>query len=157
MIKNLNSQGRHNNPKKLLSKQQSLKIHEADGGLGRHASPPRATIERITTRSQTNNTQNCQKIEFYGSPTTKDLKKTHYPGGQEWESHGHGWTAGVVWKSGSNNSDGTDGRDTFRASDPSPRLHSPEFQHQEDRLSLPLVVKTSGGWSGERNCQIFIA
>ena len=33
------------------------------------------TIRRITTNVKTKNTQNCQKIVLYGSPTTKDLKK----------------------------------------------------------------------------------
>ena len=47
-----------------------------DGGVGRHASPPCTTIIRITTNLTTKNTQNCRKIELYGSPTTKDLKKT---------------------------------------------------------------------------------
>ena len=28
---------------------------------------------------KTNNTQNCQKIELYGSLTTKDLKKPYSP------------------------------------------------------------------------------
>ena len=45
----------------------------------------------------------------------------------------------------------TDGRDTFRVSDPSHRLHSPGFQHWEDRTPLPLAVKISGGWDRERN------
>ena len=29
---------------------------------------------------KTNDTQNCQKMELYGSPTTKDLKKPHSSG-----------------------------------------------------------------------------
>ena len=48
-----------------------------DGGIGRHTSPTCTTIRRITTNLKTKNTQSCQKIELYGSPTTKDLKKPY--------------------------------------------------------------------------------
>ena len=37
--------------------------------------PPRTTKRRTTTNVKTKNNQNCQKIELYGSPTTKELKK----------------------------------------------------------------------------------
>ena len=36
-----------------------------DEGVAKHASPPCATAERITTNLKTNNTQNCQKVELY--------------------------------------------------------------------------------------------
>ena len=39
--------------------------------------PPCTTIRRITTTLKTKNNQNCQKVELYGSPTTKDLKKKY--------------------------------------------------------------------------------
>ena len=45
---------------------------------------------------KTNNTQNYQKIELYGSPTTKDLKKPHssrWVGGVELQRQG----GEVVW------------------------------------------------------------
>ena len=42
-----------------------------DRGVGRHALPPCTTTRRITTNLQTNNTQNYQKIELYGSLKTK--------------------------------------------------------------------------------------
>ena len=44
---------------------------------------PPHTTERTTTNLKTKNNQNCQKIELYGSPTTKELKKKHSsrPGG----------------------------------------------------------------------------
>ena len=48
-----------------------------DAGIDKHASPPHTTTEKITTKPQNNNTQNHQKIERHGSPTTKDLKKLH--------------------------------------------------------------------------------
>ena len=41
--------------------------------------PPRTTKRRTTTNLRTKNNQNCQKIELYGSPTTKALKKKHLP------------------------------------------------------------------------------
>ena len=39
--------------------------------------PPCTTIRRITANFKMKNTQNCQKIELYGSPTTKGLKKLY--------------------------------------------------------------------------------
>ena len=39
--------------------------------------PPCTTKRRRTTNLKTKNNQNCQKIELYGSPTTKELKKKH--------------------------------------------------------------------------------
>ena len=36
---------------------------------------PRTTKRRTTTNLKTKNNQNFQKIELYGSPTTKELKK----------------------------------------------------------------------------------
>ena len=41
--------------------------------------PPYTTKRRTTTNFKTKNNQNCQKIEPYGSPTTKELKKKHSP------------------------------------------------------------------------------
>ena len=57
--------------------QIKLGISGQDGGIGRHILPPCTTIKRITTNLKTENTQNCKKIKLYGSPTTKDLKKTY--------------------------------------------------------------------------------
>ena len=48
-----------------------------DGGIGRYTLPPRTTKRRKTTNLKTKNNQNCQKIELYGSLTTKELKKKH--------------------------------------------------------------------------------
>ena len=39
--------------------------------------PPCTTKRRTTTNLKTKNNQNCQKIELYGSPTIKELKKKH--------------------------------------------------------------------------------
>ena len=38
---------------------------------------PLTTKTRTTTNLKTKNNQNCQKIELYGSLTTKELKKKH--------------------------------------------------------------------------------
>ena len=48
-----------------------------DGGVDRHTAPPCTTKRRTTTNLKTKNTQNCQKIELYGSPTARELKKKH--------------------------------------------------------------------------------
>ena len=47
-----------------------------DGGVGRHTVPPCTTKTR-PTNLKTKNNQNQQKIELYGSLTTKKLKKKH--------------------------------------------------------------------------------
>ena len=52
---------------------------------------PPTTKRRTTTNLKTKNNQNCQKIEMYGSPTTKKLKKKHSSrlvGGVEMGSQG---------------------------------------------------------------------
>ena len=48
-----------------------------DGGIGRNALLPHTTKRRTTTNLKTKNNQNCQKIELYGSLTTKELKMYH--------------------------------------------------------------------------------
>ena len=45
--------------------------------MGRHIVPPHTMNRRTTTNLKTKNNQNCQKIELYGCPTTKELKKKH--------------------------------------------------------------------------------
>ena len=73
------------------------KTSSQDGGIGKHGSPPHTTMANITTRLQNNyhpeSTEN-QKIKLYGSPTTKELKKSHSSRQQEaWNerSHTHTW------------------------------------------------------------------
>ena len=61
-----------------------------DEGIDRHTLPPRTT-KRTTTNLKTKNNQNCQNIELYGSPTTKELKKKQsfrMVGGAEMGSRG---------------------------------------------------------------------
>ena len=48
-----------------------------DGGIHRYILPPCTTKTKITTNLKTKNNQNCQKIELYGSLTTKELKNKH--------------------------------------------------------------------------------
>ena len=67
---------------KILSKYLVWKnIHRdtsgKDGGIGRYTLLPRTTTKRTTMNLKTKNNQNCQKIELYGIPTTKELKKKH--------------------------------------------------------------------------------
>ena len=50
---------------------------DQDRGIGRHAVPLRTTKTRTTTNLKVKNNQNWKKIELYGSPTTKELKKKH--------------------------------------------------------------------------------
>ena len=63
-----------------------------DGGIvGRYTLPPRTTKRKTTTNLKTKNNQNCQKIELYGSLTTKEIKKKHSSrsiGGAEMGSQG---------------------------------------------------------------------
>ena len=47
-----------------------------DAGISRYTLTPRTT-KRTITNLKTKNTQNYQKIELYGSLTTKELKKRH--------------------------------------------------------------------------------
>ena len=57
--------------------------------------PTCTTTKRITTNLKTKITQDCQKIELYGSPTAKDLKKPQHPGRQRW-----GARADRMWRGG---------------------------------------------------------
>ena len=50
-----------------------------NGGVGRYTLPPRTNKRRTTTNLKIKNNQNCQKIELYGSPITKELKKKCSP------------------------------------------------------------------------------
>ena len=48
-----------------------------DRGIGRYTLPPCTTKTRKSTNLKPKSNQNCQKIELYISPTTKELKKKH--------------------------------------------------------------------------------
>ena len=60
-----------------LKKKKTVWTSGQDGGTCRHTVPPHKTKRRTTTNLKRKNNQNCQKIELYGSPTTKELKKKH--------------------------------------------------------------------------------
>ena len=57
--------------------QQKIETSSQDGGVGRYTLPPHTIKRRTTTNLKTKNNHNCQKIELFGSSTTKDLKKKH--------------------------------------------------------------------------------
>ena len=62
-----------------------------NGGVGRYNLPPPTAKRRATTNLKTKSNQNSQKIELYGSPTTKELKTKHSSrlvGGAETGSQG---------------------------------------------------------------------
>ena len=73
-----------------------------DRGIGIYAILPHTTKRRITTKLKTKNNQNCQKIELYGNPTTKELKKKHssrQAGGAKMGRWGRedAWQGGSWW------------------------------------------------------------
>ena len=79
-------------------------IESKDEGVGRYILPPRTTKRRTATNLKTKNIHNCQKIELYRSPTTKELKKKHSPrlvGRVEMGSQGGGNSQqGGGWRAG---------------------------------------------------------
>ena len=93
---------------------------------------------KLQASLKTYNTQNYQKIELYGSLTTKDLKKSHSSrwvgvpemlrGVERWQnrwSHIHMWWIKIR-------------RDTLEAKDPSPRSdHTAPDQTTQPRVPAP--------------------
>ena len=80
-----------NRKKKQKLKKQAKWTSGQDGGIDRYTLPPHTTKRRTRTNLKTKNKQNCQKIQPYGSPTTKELKKKHsfrWVGGAETGSQG---------------------------------------------------------------------
>ena len=78
-------------PREDATLRKLLRTSLQDGFVGRYTLPPCTTKRRTTTNLKTKNNQNCQKIELFGSPTTKELKKNHSPtlvGGAEMGSWG---------------------------------------------------------------------
>ena len=102
--------------------------------------PPRTTKRRIMTNLKTKYNQNCQKIELYGSPTTKELKKKHSSRlveGAETASQAERTHGKVVAGRISEVADCGAGWAKLQltseavAGGPSDRPHNPEFQHRE--------------------------
>ena len=95
--------------------------------------PPCTSKRRTTTNLKKKNNQNFQKIELYGSPTTKELKKTHSSrpvGGAEMSSWGAenmqqegGWRTRVVPHLHADKPGGT--------TEEQDRPHNPGFQREE--------------------------
>ena len=105
--------------------------------------PPCATTEIITARFQNNN-QNFQKIELYGSLTTKDLQKPHSPrwigGAETWrqvERHRDivWYGEAVEWEAPQSRvvDKNREGYLGSKRSEPQAGSHSPGFQHQKDK------------------------
>ena len=132
--------------------------------------PPTSTTKRRTTNLKTKNNQNWQKIEPYGSPTTKELKKKHSSrpvGGEETASGaertrvkvvagGPGWVRQWLadqarqWLTDwavSHSCAGKPGG-TTREWD---RLCNPGFQFGEIKPQNLWLKKTCGGWGSRRN------
>ena len=59
----------------IYLKKSCKRTFSQDRSIGRYTLPPRTTKRRKTTNLKTKNNQNCQKVELYGSLTTKELKK----------------------------------------------------------------------------------
>ena len=59
------------------NKEQSAENPEAQGLNTEVACHTCTTTAKITTKLQNNYHQDCHKIKLYGSPTTKELKKSH--------------------------------------------------------------------------------
>ena len=101
--------------------------------------PPCTNKRRTTTNLKTKNNQNYQKIELFGSLTTKEFKKKHsfrLAGGERW------WLAEcAVPHLCADKSGGTTGKQD--------RLHNPGFQHREIKpqnlwLKKPVGVEAVG-------------
>ena len=129
-----------------------------DGGVGRHAVPPRTTKRRTTTNLKTKSNQNWQEIKLYGSPTTKEIKKKHSsrpvggvePGSRAERTRGKAAVGRparqllveqAVPCSSADKPGGTTGEQD--------RPHNPGFQWGEIKPQ-PLSENTCGGWGGSR-------
>ena len=87
-------------PECLASRKPQGETPGQDGGISKCTVLPHTTKRRTITDLKTKNNQNSQKIELYGSPTTKELKKTCRRGGDGqlgredlWQ--GEGWGTGT--------------------------------------------------------------
>ena len=63
----------HSSPKGVLESRTSSQ----DRDLGRYALLPPTKKRRTTANLKTKNNQNCLKIELYGSPANKELRKKY--------------------------------------------------------------------------------
>ena len=102
--------------------------------------------------SKTNNTQNYQKIERYGSLTTKDLKKPHssrWVGGAELQR----WRGKLAERTVPHlrvvdkNQEGYLGSEQ---SQPQPKPQSPGFQHWKKKKTITSGYKNLWGLGQQR-------
>ena len=108
---------------------------------------------RTTANLKTKCNQNCQKIELYGSPTTKELKRKHLSrlvGGVEtgsWveRTQGKAVAGGLVVKHLCADKPGGTPRERDRL--------KPRVPVQENKASNPLTIKICEGCDGGRNSQ----
>ena len=99
----------------------------------------------MTTNLKTKNNQNCQKIELYGSPKTKELKKKHLfrlagwveIGSWGWQTR---WSYICMWISQEEQLE-------------IEKDHPTQDPVQGNKTSKPPAVKTCGCCGGERNSQ----
>ena len=121
-----------NEMSKSINLKETCRTSGQDGGIGRYTLPLHTMKRRTTTNLRTKSNQNCQKIELYGSPTTKELKKKHSSrlvGGAE-------WTCSKVVAGGL-------GGATF-ATGKRDRSHNPAFWHREIKPQSLLLQKSVG-------------
>ena len=116
--------------------------------------PPHITKRRTITNLKTKNNQNCQKIELYGSPTTKELKKKHSSrlvGGTEMGGQGkNDGQQGSSWRTrvgkaaaGRQGSSWWTWQQTLQ----------PRVPAQGNKASKPLTENICGGCGSGRNSQ----
>ena len=143
----------------IAFKMTEWRTSSQDGGIGRYTVPACTTTRRTTTK----NNQKCQKIQQYGSPTTKELKKKHSsrPGrrGRDLQPGQRGLTARHWLEDPCRQvMAGGAGSPTLWADKPQEttgewdRPSNPGFQCREIKSQNLWLKKTCGGW-GRRNSQ----
>ena len=130
-----------------------------DGGVGRYIFPPHSSKRRTTTNLKTKINQDCQKIEPYRSPTTKELKKKHSSTDRgrnrqlrqrvcAARQHLEDWEVKVLAGSPTFTCRQT-GRNNWRAR----QTTQPWVPVWKKKALKPLAVKTYVGCGGSRNSQ----
>ena len=144
-------------PSGYVQKRNCWRMSGQVGGIDRYTLLPHTTKRRTTTSLKTKNNQNCQKIELYGSLTTRNLKKcssrliggteTGSQGGDGLGRRGCGWWMGQtrshtrVWI----NWEKQLGSETDHTTQGS--------KAQGNKASKPVAVNASGGCGSRRNSQ----
>ena len=133
-----------------------------DGGRGRHTVPPRNQKDNNKFKNKKIN-QNCQKIELYGSLTTKELEKKHLS-----RLVGEAEMGSWVEKTCSNAAAGELGwarwwlgvgavphrvQINWKGKQGTRQTTQPRVPAQGNKASKPQAVKTCGGCGSGRNSQ----